>query len=245
MAPRSRSFLAVLLLGLPAATTAASPREDKPPEPLIAALKKATLGEWCQLADQKSLPLEVQQWFELPDGSLALVVQVPDYLCEHTNTAVPVVVSPKGDWKWGKPLAGKLRHVTRAAGGNFWAVAEWQIEDPYPKLLRTLDGLEWAEVELPAARSSAGRGETVDCLVVRPKPEALDVWFEKDTEPAQAWSLPLAAGGQWRQAQRSPECPAQAGSSAGAWSRNDSAEDRFVFKKGAKAVAIPKALTWP
>lgn len=243
MAP-SRCFLAVLLLGVPAFGSAPAPREDKPPAPLVAALKKATLGEWCELGQQKSLPLEAQRWFELADGSLAVLVQVPDYLCVHSNTAIPVVVSPKGVWKWGKPLAGKLRHVSRTADGTIWAVAEWQIEDTYPTLLRTTNGLDFREVELPPARTSAGRGETVERLCVRPEDKVLEVWLEKDAAPAQVWAL-SAERWQLKQPGRETSCLTKRDQPEGAWGRDDSAPDRVVFRKGDKAIAIPRRLTWP
>lgn len=220
------------------------PGEKRAPAALLRYLRQHTVGAWCDPGRWRApAPLEASRALELRDGGLLVFVQVPDYLCTSTNSAVPVIVSAAGEWRWGLPLDGAVNHVARSEDGTLWATSQWQIEGIFPKLFRSRDGLAWKEVPLPEERGTTGPFETVTTLCFGVGTVVVKLHAERDEgEAVEVWGRGRADDGGWaRQEGVDQGClPPQA--AVERWSRDASLEDRVLFRRDGVAVSVPKVL---
>ncbi|MBI5546504.1 MAG: hypothetical protein HY901_21700 [Deltaproteobacteria bacterium] len=224
---------------------AASP-EKRAPASLLRYLRQKTVSAGCDASQwTAAAPLSISQHFELSDGRLLLFVQIPDYFCKDSNSAVPVVVSAKGEPRWGLPISGAVTHLARSEDGLLWAATQWQIEGTYPMLFKSIDALAWKEVELPAQRATAGPSETLEALclsreqlvvhLVDPDGAARESWT-RDSSGSRSWSK--EDGGASATTCAAPAPPP----TSGRWRRDDSREDRFVFIGQKASLSVPKLL---
>ncbi len=249
------SVLALLLLSL-AAEPAPADAPAEPPSPpsqelarkarpapanLLRFLRQKTLGEWCD-RERWTTPgtLEVSATHELKDGGLLLFVQVPNYLCSSSNSAVPVMVSKKGKWTWGAPVNGHVRVVATSPDGTLWATSEWQIEGTYPMVLRSRDGLSWRELDLPTDRATTAPEEKIHrvCFAA----DVPEIVLEKEDPPTiEAWRLAPADAGLWAKISGPEKVCSTVPQGARAW-RPDETEDRFLFSREGLIISLPKQL---
>ncbi|HEY3452127.1 MAG TPA: hypothetical protein VGK67_37635 [Myxococcales bacterium] len=223
--------------------------ERRAPVGLLNYLRKQTLGDWCAQGNWGApAPMEASRFLELRGGSLLFFVQVPNYLCSSTNSAVPVVVTSKGEWKWGAPIDGLVTHLARSEDGTLWASTQWQIEGTYPALYRSKDGIAWKEVELPKERATTGPMEEMTTLcfgyqtvVVKiansddSAAPAVEVWSRERKGEQAAWAKePKGVDGGCLPPQPTAEH----------WTRDAGDDDRVLFLKdaGKQVFSLPKLL---
>ncbi|MHB8872502.1 MAG: hypothetical protein ACYC8T_02340 [Myxococcaceae bacterium] len=237
-----------LWLVLPLLLAGTTPTTPVPAPPaLLGQLRKLTTGDWCHAADWTApAPLGSARFASLEGGRLLLFLQVPDYLCSGSNTALPVVVDAGGRWRWGSPLQGEVTRLLEG-GGALWAVSQWSIEGTYPMLWRSLDGLAWTAVALPEDRSTTGPSEEVSALCLCEGELRLELTGGDDGEAPRrlklgrpvkalnaAW-VTVAAGCERCEAPARPEP---------AWRREEKkGAGPVVFRRGVVAVSVPERLS--
>jgi hypothetical protein len=240
-------LLAVLLTGEPGAPDAGvakeapSRTERLAPAALLRYLRQLTLaGPLCDAARwTEPAPLSVSRTFELKDGGLLLIVQVPDYQCTSSNGAVPVIVPAVGEWRWGAPMGGELRHLLRSDDGQWWAATQWQIEGTTPLLFTSADGLSWMEVPLPTERVTSGPAEILGSLCA--SHGKLVVHLVDPDGPAQAaFSRDASGGGVWSK-EEGDFTGCEALKVPHRW-RELSSPDRLLFQGERMIVSLPKLL---
>ncbi len=226
----------------------AIPGEKRAPVALLTYLRKKTLGDWCARANWSApAPLQATRFLELRGDALLLFVQVPSYLCSSSNTAVPVVFTATGEWRWGLPVDGLVTHLARAEDGTLWASTQWQIEGTYPALFSSKDGIAWKEVELPRERATAGPMEELTTLCFGYRTVVVKIDRADDTAPpaAEVCSRERKGDGGWSKDPGGidsgclPPLPASE-----RWTRDGSEEDRTLFLRGGgeQVFSLPKLL---
>lgn len=232
----ARLFLAAALTSL-SACAAGAPAVSRPTDALLGDLRRAVLGggacsreEWREPG-----PLSAEVFLGRPDGTLLFFVQVPDYFCRSSNTALPVLVEAAGQWRWGEPLAGLFTRVLAAPDGTLVAATQWQIEGTYPALLTSRDGLTWVELALPEERATRAPDESAElCFSDR-----LELRLRSELEgKTQLWARALAEG-DWKPIE-TPTCGEQP-EPPGGWRRAQTAEET-LFRRPAREVALPRTL---
>lgn len=224
--------------------------EKHAPAGLLTSLRRQTIGEWCSQANWTSpAPMEATRFLELHDGGLLFFVQIPNYLCSSSNRAVPVVVTPKGEWKWGLPIDGLVTHLARSEDGVLWAATQWQIEGTYPALYRSKDGIAWKEVQLPQDRATSGPMEEMTTLCFGTQTLVVQIQQLDDTNPAspvaEVWSRDRRGRAAWSKESKGIDAGCQPPlGTAGRWTRDTSEEDRVLFRKdrGTQVFSLPKLL---
>lgn len=222
--------------------------EKRAPVGLLTYLRKQTLGEWCAQGNWATpAPMEAGRFLELRGGGLLLFVQVPNYLCTSSNAAVPVVVTPKGEWKWGLPVDGLVTHLAKSEDGTLWASTQWQVEGTYPALYRSKDGVAWKEVELPKERATTGPMEELTTLCFGYQTVVVKISNADDSAPpvVEVWSRERKGEAAWSKVEKGVDSgclPPQ--SATEHWTRDASEDDRVLFLKdgGKQVFSLPKLL---
>lgn len=219
--------------------------EKRAPVGLLKSLRKQTIGEWCSPATWVSpAPLETTRFLELLDGGLLFFVQIPNYFCDSTNRAAPVVVTAKGEWRWGLPLDGLVTHLARSEDGVLWAATQWQIEGTFPALHRSKDGITWMEVPLPKDRATSGPMEEMTSLCFRYHTLVVKLQQVDDANPvAEVWRLDQIDKAAWVKDATGVDGGCQP-HAAERWTREAAEEDRILFLKdgGKQVFSVPKLL---
>jgi hypothetical protein len=94
-------------------------------------------------------PLRSQHFAALDRNTLLILLELPDYLCDKSNSIVPLLADVRGRWVLGDRLPGLPFFFEQGPDGALWLVTQWQIEGTYPSLFRSKDGLHWHEIPLP------------------------------------------------------------------------------------------------
>jgi hypothetical protein len=207
-------------------------------------LRKQTVGEWCTAANWATpAALDASRFHELRDGGLVVFVQVPDYLCSGSNTAVPVVITAKGEWKWGVPISGSVVHLAKSEDGTLWASSQWQVEGTYPMLHRSRDGIAWKEVPLPKERATAGPMEELGTLCFGYQTVVVKLASGDADAPAEeVWSRERGGEAEWAKEKGVdsgclPPLPASEH-----WTRDAAEDDRVLFRRDKLLFSLPKLL---
>ncbi len=104
---------------------------------------------------EQDLPIVVEQFLNHTDEALLLFLQVPDYLCDGSNSFIPIMVTLDGKWQWGQTMPG-APGLIRQNKNILWLTSQWQVEGSFPILYQSNNGLSWHQVLLPENRE-------VDC----------------------------------------------------------------------------------
>jgi hypothetical protein len=94
-------------------------------------------------------PLRSQHFAALDRNTLLILLELPDYLCDKSNSIVPLLADVRGRWVLGDRLPGLPVFFEQGPDGALWLATQWQIEGTYPSLFRSKDGLHWHEIPLP------------------------------------------------------------------------------------------------
>ena len=108
-----------------------------------------TAGDQGCPPDQER-PLGSKHFMELSETSLLILLEIPDYLCDRSNTVIPLLADVRGRWVLGDSLPGLPAFFVKGPDKALWLVTQWQVEGTYPSLFRSEDGLHWKELPLPA-----------------------------------------------------------------------------------------------
>ncbi len=121
---------------------------------LIAVLRSELAAtDWVQgCGTRKGAHLTSDRYYEIDSHRLLILAGLPDYLCDSSNSFVPVVLTSDGKLDWGKRLAGSPSFLVRDPECRLWLVSQWMIEGTYPLLFRSENGLDWEEIQLPEKR---------------------------------------------------------------------------------------------
>ena len=118
------------------------------PETILNRIAEIAGDQKCP--SDKGRPLGSTHFMELGETSLLILLEIPDYLCDRSNTIVPLLADVRGRWILGDNLPGLPAFFGPGPDKALWLVTQWQVEGTYPSLLRSEDGLHWKELPLPA-----------------------------------------------------------------------------------------------
>lgn len=128
------------------------------PNELVEFLTREIYDEhWeAQCGNRKHAPLFSREYYEIAPHNLLFFVGLPDYLCDSSNSFVPIVVDVDGNVTWGERMYGEPALVVQDQQQRLWLVTQWAVEASYPLLYRSENGIKWTEIPLPEERD-------VDC----------------------------------------------------------------------------------
>jgi hypothetical protein len=92
------------------------------------------------------------QMFKFVDNSHLVIAEAPDYLCDNSNTYIPIYYKGAELLGWGNSYPGKVNHVVKSDKGHWFLSSYWAIEGTYPMLYQSSDGIIWKEMTLPEER---------------------------------------------------------------------------------------------
>jgi hypothetical protein len=233
------------------------------PASLLATVRRLMAESSCRLKSAVRLPLRWSNFAALDRRRLLLLLALPDYLCEHSNTVLPVLVDSgrRRDrwhyrWRLGKPMAGEVQQLSRTSDGTLLLATRWIVEGSYPMLYRSRDGLNWQPLTLPLPRPQPPFVSLLQLCVGERELRVLLGSETGDEAVAEAWTTPIAGlrPGRvpgWRLLGRGvganltvQPCEAAVPSDGG-WRKSESTDGTEIsYRQPGRAVVVPAVLTW-
>lgn len=121
------------------------------PENVIEVIRSPTRQSNC---DSQTQAIIFRAAYRIGNDSILFLLGIPDYMCASSNSFVPVVFDPTGQWQFGQPIEGVpfIFHDLERNGGMLLS-SQWMIAGTHPELYLSWDGTHWRKILLPEDRN--------------------------------------------------------------------------------------------
>jgi hypothetical protein len=141
------SILAIFVVfSVPLAAENAT-RDIRPPRTIVNQIAEMEGLEKC--SSEQPCPLGSKHFLALERDTLLILLELPDYLGDKSNSVIALLADVRGRWLLGDRLPGSPVFFGKGPDNTLWLATQWQIEGTYPSLFQSPDGLHWQEIPLP------------------------------------------------------------------------------------------------